>query len=164
MYSVNKSLLVTCIAIGLITNSIMVKQSIFFYDFDQCEEGKIVNKEIEFKNNKNLEENIQYTLQSLFDNDDELNSFIPFGVKITNILYINGSLEIQISRNILNYGGTATEDALVNQILATVFDFEEINEFTLFIEDNDDLLVEGTSINKYTRNDWEERMKTIEEN
>lgn len=162
MYSVNKSILVTCIAIGLIASSVMVNQDIFYYDFTESEEGKMINKEIEFEDNKNLEENIQYTLQSLFDNDDESDSFIPYGVKITKILYIKGSLEVEVSNNILNYGGTAAEDGIVNQILATVFDFEEINEFSLFIEDDDDLLVEGTSIDKYTRNDWKERMKTIE--
>ncbi|GMQ59461.1 hypothetical protein AN1V17_38580 [Vallitalea sediminicola] len=162
MYSVINAFIVSCITIGLVINSGSIDSNIFYYEFEKEEEGILINKEIVFEDNKNTEENIRYTLQCLFDNNEVYYSFIPNEVTITNILFINGSLELEVSENILNYGGTAREISMVDQILATVFNNEEIDEFSLFIEGGRDFLNEGTSINKYTRDEWEERMKLIE--
>lgn len=162
MYSINKSIMVICMVMELISSLTMLEQNIFYYDLTKSEAGKMINQEIEFTCNKNIEEDIIYTLKQLFSNEHILTTFIPNGVRVTNILYINNSLEIEISNELLDYGGTMRENMLIDQILATIFDFDEINELTIYIEDSDNLFVEGTSIEKYTRNDWEERMKEIE--
>ncbi|GMQ62298.1 GerMN domain-containing protein [Vallitalea maricola] len=164
MYSVINAFVVSLITMGLVINIISMKSNIFYYEFEKQDEGILTSQEIDLKNNKNVEENIRYTLQYLFDNNEGHYSFIPEEVTITNILFINGSLEIEVSEDILNYGGTAREMSMVDQILATVFSINEVEEFSLFIEGNREVLNEGTSIKGYTRDEWEERMKTIEQN
>ncbi|WP_304943418.1 GerMN domain-containing protein [Vallitalea guaymasensis] len=164
MYSVINALVVSLITMGLVINTVSMKSNIFYYEFEKQDEGILTSEEIDLKNNKNVEENIRYTLQYLFDNNKGHYSFIPEEVTITNILFINGSLEIEVSEDILNYGGTAREISMVDQILATVFSVNDIEEFSLFIEGDREVLNEGTSIKEYTRDEWEERMNTIEQN
>ncbi|MCT4685863.1 GerMN domain-containing protein [Vallitalea sp.] len=162
MYSVINAFVVSLITMGLVINTVSMKSNIFYYEFEQQDEGILTSQEIDLKDNKNVEENIRYTLQYLFDNNEGYYSFIPEKVTITNILFINGSLEIEVSEDMLNYGGTAREISMVDQILATVFANNEIEEFSLFIEGDREVLNEGTTIKEYTRDEWEERMKTIE--
>ncbi len=156
------TIIVTVIMLGLVTNPVLIKASTFYYEFDQEGREQFVDEEIEFRDNNNTEENIQYILQCLFDNTNDRWSFIPKDVILTHILYINGSLEIEVSDDILDYGGTAREIAMVDQILATVFSFEEIDSFTLLVKGERKFLVEGTIINGYTRDNWKERMDLIE--
>jgi germination protein M len=164
MHSVINGIIVSCITIGLVISEVSMESNIYYYEFDQQDEGILVSEEIKLQDNKNVEENIRYTLQALFDNDKDYYSFVPKDVTITNILYINGSLEVEVSEDILNYGGTAREISMVDQILATVFDNKEIEKFSLFIEGDREVLNEGTSIKEYTRDEWKERMEVINEN
>lgn len=162
MNMVFNAIIVAVITVGLVTNPASIKGSTFYFEFDDEGRERIVCEEIVFQDNKNVEENIQYILQSLFDNTKEWDSFIPKNVTVTNILYINGSLDIELSEDILDYGGTAWEIAMVDQILATVFSIEEIERFTLLIKGDRKILVEGTIINEYTREKWKERMSCFE--
>lgn len=136
-----------------------VETSLFYYEFDESGQESFIEDVIEFEYQGNVEANMEYILQRLFDNHSNLYSAVPEGVNITNILYINGSLDVEVSKDIMNYGGTAREIAMVKQILATVFAYDKVETFTLLIEENGKLLVEGTEINGYTRDEWEERIE-----
>lgn len=136
-----------------------VKTSLFYYAWDENGQESMFEDTIEFDHQGNTEANLQFTLQRLFDNQDDHYSAIPEGVSIIQLLYINGSLDVEVSKDIMNYGGTAREVAMVNQILATVFAYEDIETVTLLIEENGKLLVEGTEVNGYTREEWEERIE-----
>ncbi len=140
-----------------ITQMTTVKTSLFYYVFDENGHERFIEDIIEFEHQGNDEANIKYGLQELFDNHRNLNSAVPEGVIIKRILYINGSLDVEVSKDIMNYGGTAREVEMVNQILATVFAYDKVEKFTLLIQENGKLLVEGTEINGYTRDEWEER-------
>jgi spore germination protein GerM len=157
------TILVTVISVGVIISS-MMQGSAFYYDFD--EEGKevLICEVMDLEEDNNIEENIKYTLTYLFDNINDRYTFIPESVKVSNILYINGSLYVEVSSDMLNYGGNMRESAIVDQLLCTVFSFDEINDFTLEIEGEREFLVEGTIINGYTRDKWNERMKLDNEN
>lgn len=157
------TILVTVISVGVITSS-MMHGNAFYYDFD--EEGKevLIYEVMDLEEDSNIEENIKYTLTYLFENRNDKYTFIPEGVNVSNILYINGSLYVEVSSDMLNYGGNMRESAIVNQLLCTVFSFDEVNDFTFEVEGDREFLVEGTIINGYTRDKWKERMKLDNEN
>lgn len=136
-----------------------MKTSLFYYDFTEEGIEYYVEDHITYEDQGNIEANIAYTLQKLCENKGGYYSCIPKGVSVKHVLFMNGTLEVALSREILNYGGTARETAMVNQLLATVFSIDDVQEFTLYIEGNGKLLVEGTVINGYTRDKWNERIE-----
>lgn len=157
-------IIIASLVTEIVINPVIIKGNTYYYEFNGQGEGKLVSDEIEFETMGNAQDNIQHILECLFNNEEKFYSFIPEGVTITNILYINGELDVEVSEDILNYGGTAREISMVDQILATVFSYDEVNTFTLYIEEEREYLVEGMSINKYTRDKWKERIELIGKN
>ncbi|NLM13674.1 MAG: GerMN domain-containing protein [Epulopiscium sp.] len=87
-------------------------------------------------------------------------NLIPEGTKCINYSLEDGHLTLNFSKEIKNYGGTATEQWIVYQILSTGFSIPEVESITVLIEGRKDYLPEGTIIDAYKKEVWlQERMK-----
>ena len=64
-------------------------------------------------------------------NENQMTLF-PDDAQFKGAIFREGVLEIEFSKELLNYGGTAWEEGLVKQIIYTVFSLDEIEELTVF--------------------------------
>lgn len=150
----------TLFTVTFLTLSInSVNSDVNFYNIN-IGEDKIVEYSKQELDDRHMEVLVWNTLQTLFQNKNDNPTLIPKNVKINNMLLINGELEVELSKEILNYGGSMWEQGLIDEILTTIFCIDEIKQVTLTIEDRS-VFVEGSEINGYTRNEWNERKVNI---
>ena len=103
---------------------------------------------------KNIAKKIFITLDKMFNNVQNIN-YIPKGTKILNIERINNALYVNISREILSFGGgSCYEIGLIRQLLYNIFQFKEINSVTIYIDNNIIFFPEGSLIHNYTRKEF----------
>lgn len=102
----------------------------------------------------------EYELQEIIK--DEIQSLevshpglIPDGTDLNKVIVIDHSLLLDFSPEFLNYGGSDYENELVYHLLSIGFDFTTIEDISIDINGENILLVEGTRINRYTREKWE---------
>ena len=86
-------------------------------------------------------------------------SYIPKGTELLGISLVDGECTIYVSKEITQYGGTYWETKLVDQLLSTIFTFPTVQKITLFIEEYEIYLPEGTKLQQYQRSQWEERRR-----
>ncbi|MBC7958899.1 MAG: GerMN domain-containing protein [Vallitaleaceae bacterium] len=91
-------------------------------------------------------------------------SLIPSGTHLNRALVLDGHLLLDFSQQLLNYGGTSWEEALVDELLSTAFSVDGVQWVTIRIDGECQNLVEGTTINRYTRENWNERKESIGSN
>lgn len=152
------------VGIGIITNIFIGGEQVDLYYY---EENNNIVELTKYKVNVTKSSNekmIEDTLELLIANNNNKLTFIPNNVNINMVILIEGELYIDFSKEILNYGGNTWEESLVNQILAVLFQFEDIYSITFLIDGKKENLVEGTIINSYTRIKWKERNVINEEN
>lgn len=101
-----------------------------------------------------LEDEIQASLNDLILDEKEDFKLIPEGTKILRILVIEDEVLIDFSKEICNYGGNYWEEELIGEILDKAFSFKEIKSVTIRIESKITHFVEGTSVDRYTREKW----------
>lgn len=95
------------------------------------------------------------------DTSKEEENLIPEGTRLIDFKFENGSLTLNFSEEIKNYGGTLKEQWIVYKILSTGFSIEGVQSITVLIEGQKDYLPEGTMIDAYEKKEWlEERMKS----
>ena len=71
---------------------------------------------------------------------------VPQGVEVLSIEMADGLLTVDVSEDILGYGGSAFERALVAQLKQIASDIPGADSLTLLIEGEEGLLVQGTAI------------------
>ncbi|PKM50919.1 MAG: hypothetical protein CVV02_09385 [Firmicutes bacterium HGW-Firmicutes-7] len=79
---------------------------------------------------------------------------IPEGSILNKVVVLEDEVFLDFSKELLNYGGNRWEEELVKILLDTAFSFENINYVTVAIDGEIKNLVEGTIINRYTRENW----------
>lgn len=100
----------------------------------------------------------EWEIQAVFEEVImDANSIIPSGTKVLNVIHLDEDLLIDFSTEFLSYGGNTYEEALVSLILETGFSFPEVNSITVYIAGELQNFVEGSEINRYTRDAWQER-------
>jgi spore germination protein GerM len=160
-----KAILGIVVSIGIITNiHVEGTKAIDLYYYQEEEQDIKLIKTTDKVKKGSLEKVIRQSLEKLINNEKGRLSLIPEETVIKMVIYFEGELFIDFSRDILNYGGTTWEKGMVDQILSVVFQFDEVNKVSFYIEGELENLVEGTIIKGYTRNEWKERKCINEEN
>ncbi len=94
----------------------------------------------------------------LFDNvvhnqNEKLRSFVPKGTKLLSIKKEEDNLLVNFSEEIKNYGGSSWEQDLIKQLVLTGLQVDGVENVTLLINGKLDTLAEGTTVDKFERND-----------
>lgn len=90
---------------------------------------------------------------------EEMTPYLPNNVKLMNITLDDKHCIIVFSKEILNYGGSAQERLMVNQIASSYLSLEGIEVLTVRIHERGTLFVEGSEIVAMTEAQLVERMK-----
>ncbi|WP_105619119.1 GerMN domain-containing protein [Vallitalea okinawensis] len=104
--------------------------------------------------------NLFEILTTLDYNENQI-QLIPYKSAIDLCLYKDGHVDVVFNEELNNYGGSAHEFFMVNQLLYMVFELEDIKTVSFYIEDRE-VFTEGTLINNYTEEQFIERMKQSE--
>ncbi|NLL70675.1 MAG: GerMN domain-containing protein [Epulopiscium sp.] len=117
--------------------------------------------EIPLETQMDEKEQISKTLQFLFKWSEEGDRYscIPQGTYIIDVSLEEGDCIINLSKEILQYGGTYFEKMLSEQLLSTIFAFPQVQKMTLLIEGNHRPLTEGTELCNLERRHWEGQNK-----
>ncbi|PKM94062.1 MAG: hypothetical protein CVU84_11380 [Firmicutes bacterium HGW-Firmicutes-1] len=107
-----------------------------------------------------MQQSINAAYQLLMLGNKQEDCFIPEGSKLNKVIVLDGELLLDFSEELLNYGGNMWEEQLVALILDTAFSFEKIQYVTVTINGEVKNFVEGTTINRYTREKWIERKQS----
>jgi len=97
---------------------------------------------------------VQYVaskLVELMDNDysdKKLVSFLPPGTKIVDSSISGNVLVVNFNENLVNYGGAAREEALLNQLLFSMKQISGIEKVRIMVNSKRSTLPEGTDISK----------------
>lgn len=145
------------VGIGIITNIFIGGAEVDLYYYEEHDNKVELTKYKANISKSSYEKMIKDTLELLIANNSNKHTFIPNDVNVNMVILMEGELFIDFSKEILNYGGNTWEEGLVNQILAVLFQFEDISCITFLIDGKKENLVEGTIINSYTRIKWKER-------
>jgi germination protein M len=78
----------------------------------------------------------------------DLSSMLPPNVKLLNSSIMDSTLILNFNSNFKNYGGTAREDAILNQILYSMKQVNDIEKVKILINGKAEELPEGTDISK----------------
>ncbi|WP_058486565.1 GerMN domain-containing protein [Defluviitalea phaphyphila] len=119
-----------------------------------------LTEQITYVNNyemKKPEEKVGKELTSFFENTTDKENLIPENTKLINVTFQDGHLILNISKEIKNYGGTLTEEWIIDKILSIGFSANDVNSITILIEGEKDYFPEGTIIDSYKKEDWLKR-------
>lgn len=81
--------------------------------------------------------------------------YVPKNVEINSLYYENGHLYLNISSEVLNYGGNFHENILKAEITRNALEIENVEKFTLLIDNKVGLLTEGGSIISATKESFD---------
>lgn len=125
----------------------------------ETKETALVSDEklIEVSNDMAIENDIQQAFEQLLQEEQGEFLLIPEGTRINEVLVLDGDMFLDFSEEILNYGGNQWEYELTNKLLAIAFLNDAICNVTITINKQTKNFVEGTIINRYTRENWNER-------
>ncbi len=142
-----KAIFILILLIFVSSNTVKANDFIgayFYYD------DKLVMLKNEYIGEFTISEQAYIVFEQLFrgitPNWSGVFTYIPKDTKLLDVALNNDSLQINVSKEILNYGGTAWEENLKKQILHTAFSIPGVNRFTLFIEGAEGILTEGTRL------------------
>lgn len=161
-----KAILGLVVSVGIITNTHVEGTRVidlYYYVQEETQDVKLIKSSSKVKRGS-TEEMLLETLGKLLDNNNEDITFIPEKAVVNMVIFFSGELYVDFSKELLNYGGTMWEEGMVNQILSVIFQFQEVEKVTFYIDGKRENLVEGTVINGYTRSEWKERKIFNEKN
>jgi len=122
-----------------------------YYLKDDDVYGVILKKCFEIPNNENLAKKIYITLDKLFNCVQNIN-YIPQNTKVLNVERIGKKVYINLSKEILSYGGGSNyEIGLIRQLLLNIFQYDEISIISITINDEKKYFPEGSLIYSYER-------------
>lgn len=104
-----------------------------------------------------IEDRIKEAFVLLLQQQEEGFRIIHEGTCLNKAIFLEGDLFLDFSEEILQYGGNEWEKELVNQLLQTAFSNVGVESVTITIDEQTKEFVEGTVINLYTRENWNER-------
>ena len=71
---------------------------------------------------------------------------VPENVKVLNVKLVDGTLTVDVSETVMDYGGSAFEQALVAQLLKIAAEIPGVCSFTLTVDGTPQPLVQGTKL------------------
>lgn len=101
-----------------------------------------------------MQQNMNDAYKILMSRNEQDLYLIPEGSRLNKVIVLNDEVLLDFSEELLEYGGTLWEEELIKQLLDTAFSFEEIQYVTITIDGEIKNFVEGTTINRYTRENW----------
>ncbi len=122
-----------------------------YYLKDDDVYGNILTQSFIISDSENLAEKIFITLDKLF-NDIPNVQYVPENTEVINVEQIGEKAYINLSEDILGYGGGSTyEVGLVRQLLENIFQYSDINIVSIVINDEKRYFPEGSLIYGYER-------------
>lgn len=147
-----KIILLFIFYIFMFPSKVNAEESLNYYLYaDDEEDFNIYPKEIILNGNFSDMEKLQFLLENLLNYDGNMLKYISEDTEIKWITIKNNEAIVSFSNEIKNYGGCFYENALIYQLLKTVFEIDNINYFTLYIENKIDFLNEGSIVYKFGR-------------
>jgi len=130
------------------------EQITVYYLNDDNVYASMLSQTFEIKNTYNTAEKTFIILDKLFNNVQNIN-YVPKNAKVLNVEKIGEKVYVNISGEILGYGGGSTyEIGLVRQLLYNIFQFDETETVSIFIENKKCYFPEGTLIYNYKKSDF----------
>lgn len=123
----------------------------------QIKPTTITTSSQELCNETPIENQMSEAFNQLLLPSNEVFQLIPEGTHLNKVIVVDGDLLLDFSEELLEYGGTLWEDELIHLLLSTAFSNESIKSVTITINEQTENFVEGTTINGYTRENWNER-------
>lgn len=125
----------------------------YIYECVDEETYKLSGIETKFEEDLDIEQKINklFALLSELKYNENQITLLPESTKLLSCISDEGKVELNFSKEFINYGGTAWEKGLVEQVLTTAFSLAEVKEVTIFIDSEKIPLVEGTEVYGYTR-------------
>ncbi len=149
----NIILIAVVIYIFIFPDKAKAEEITVYYLKDDDVYNDMLKQTFEVENTNNSAKKIFITLDKLF-NIHNVN-YVPQNTKILNIEKIGKNIYINVSGEILSYGGGSTyEVGLVRQLLYNIFQFKEVDIVSIFIDNEKKYLPEGTLIDNYKRADF----------
>jgi len=122
---------------------------VFYHKIDEDDEAFLVSYIIQVPSYLSVENRAMVVFSNIFDNTyvDEI-IFVPKDVHIIDVFFSEeyAHLVINLSAEMLNYGGTYFEYRLVEKLIANAAALEEVAYFTILTEGQSLHLPEGTLI------------------
>lgn len=131
--------------------------NVHFYKITEDGNLEWADSEVEIPDGLTVNERAALIFTRLFE-DAEI-PFIPDNVEILGVSVFDGCLGLNVSGDILNYGGTYYEIHLRNQIIKTALSIPGISKVSLSIENLREHLTEGGIIKETTG--WNESSDTV---
>ena len=122
---------------------------IFFYEIDSDNEDALNYYDITIPSWLSVENRALIIFSEIFDNfNPDIMIFVPPNVQILDVFFHAeySHLVLNLSSDILNYGGTYFEDKLINKLLINAATIPEVGYFSVLIDGQRQCFPEGTSI------------------
>ena len=122
---------------------------VFYYEIEYCGESLLSYYQITVPAWFCVEVRAIIVFNEIFDNfNPDKMVFVPPGVRILGVAFddVRGHLTLNLSDDILNYGGTYFEDRLVSKLLANAAGLEGVRYLTVLIEGQQRYFPEGSMI------------------
>ncbi len=147
-------ILIILLYIFIFPDKAKAEQITVYYLEDDNVYASMLSQTFEIKNTYNTAEKTFITLDKLFNSVQNIN-YVPKDTKILNVEKIGKKVYVNISGEILSYGGGSTyEVGLVRQLLYNIFQFDETEIVSIFIENKKSYFPEGTLIYNYEKSDF----------
>ena len=125
------------------------KLQIFFYEIDEAGEETLVYYHITIPLGLSVEHRALIIFSEIFDNHNpDKMLFAPPNVRILDVLFLAGSshLILNLSSDILNFGGTHFEYKLIHKLLTNAAGIGKATYFTILIDGQNQYFPEGVLI------------------
>ncbi len=101
----------------------------------------------EYQNNEDSEETVNQFIIDLFsyENNNKFYSELPQGIKILSTTIDDGVLALNLSKEILNYSAKLKEEKMIEQILFSINEINNVKKVSILIEGNKINLNEGNT-------------------
>ncbi len=158
-----KIIILLILYIFLFPAKVKADQVLSYYLYSSDGSEKLYPQKLVFEEGFSDSEKLWFLFEELLDYKGNMLKYIPDGTEIRWIKTENGNAKISLSSDIKHYGGCYYENALIYQLMKTVFELPSINSFTLYIDDKIDYLSEGSLIYEFDRDkiaDYEKFFQT----
>ncbi len=121
--------------------------NIFYLTFNEYDEENFSVVNINFEDNLNEAQKAELIFTEMLNNEKV--TFVPENTKLLSTYFKNGHLILNLSPEIMNYGGNYYEECLIKQFTKTALDIPGVNALTLLIDGKLTYLPEGTIVYRY---------------
>ncbi len=144
-------LIVILLYIFIFPSKAKAEEITVYYLKDDNVYGDILKQSFQIPNNENLAKKIFITLDKLFNHIQNIN-YIPQNTKVLNVERIEEKVYINLSGEILSYGGGSNyEIGLIRQLLLNIFQYDEIGVVSITVNDEKRYFPEGSLVYGYER-------------